>query len=144
MEADMARAEITGRKQCVTAGRAKRRAGPPQAKPAETAEAHDNDGNDGNDDDDAPNRDAEHEPTPHGEPKSGAPNKLPPIRGPPIPAAAFSIREFCVAHRLSESMYFKLRAQGLGPDEMIIGSRRIISYEAAARWRREREAATAE
>jgi hypothetical protein len=141
MEADMARAETTGRKQCATAGRAKRRDGPPQAKPAETAEANDNDGNDPAA---ASNRDAEHEPTPHGEFKSGAPNKLPPIRGPPIPAAAFSIREFCVAHRLSESMYFKLRAQGLGPDEMIIGSRRIISYEAAARWRREREAATAE
>jgi hypothetical protein len=57
------------------------------------------------------------------------------------PPAAYSIREFCAAHRLSESMYFKLRNQGLGPDEMSVGSRRIISFEAAERWRREREAA---
>jgi hypothetical protein len=60
---------------------------------------------------------------------------------PPVLAAAYSIREFCAAHRLSESMYFKLRNQGLGPDEMSVGSRRIISFEAAERWRREREAA---
>ena len=57
-----------------------------------------------------------------------------------VPVAAYAIREFCAAHRLSESMYFKLRNQGLGPDEMSVGSRRIISVEAAERWRRAREA----
>jgi hypothetical protein len=56
-----------------------------------------------------------------------------------ITTAAYSIREFCAAHRLSESLYFKLRNQGLGPAEMFVGSRRIISFEAAERWRRARE-----
>ena len=55
--------------------------------------------------------------------------------------AAFSIREFCAAHRISQSMYFKMRAMGLGPREMAVGSRRLISQEAAAEWRKAREAA---
>jgi len=54
--------------------------------------------------------------------------------------AAFSIREFCAAHRISQSMYFKLRNMGgLGPREMSVGTRKLISLEAAAAWRRERE-----
>jgi hypothetical protein len=40
-------------------------------------------------------------------------------------------------------MFFKLREQGLGPQEIQLGRRRLISLEAAARWRAEREAATA-
>ena len=55
--------------------------------------------------------------------------------------AAFSIREFCTAHGFSQSMYFKLRNMGLGPREMAVGSRRLISQEAAAEWRKAREAA---
>jgi hypothetical protein len=110
----MVRAEITGQKPRVTADRAKRRTGPPRA------------------DADAV------EPTPHRERESSTRDERPPMA---VPAAAYSIREFCAAHRLSESMYFKLRNQGLGPDEMSVGSRRIISFEAAERWRREREAA---
>src|SRR5215510_11506288 len=54
--------------------------------------------------------------------------------------AAFSIREFCAAHRISQSMYFKMRNLGLGPREMAVGRRTLISIEAAADWRREREA----
>ena len=61
------------------------------------------------------------------------------IAGQPI--AAFSIREFCAAHRISQSMYYKLKTQGLGPREMAVGSRRLISQEAAAEWRKAREAA---
>src|SRR5215472_5739762 len=56
-------------------------------------------------------------------------------------AAAFTIDEFCAAHRLSPEMYFKLKADGLGPREMLVGSRRMISAEAARRWVRQREAA---
>ena len=108
----MARGETIGRKARVTADHAERRPCPLRA------------------DADAV------EPTPHKEPNSSVTAKTPPIW-----AAAYSIREFCVSHRLSESMYFKLRNQGLGPDEMSVGSRRIISFEAAERWRREREAA---
>jgi hypothetical protein len=57
------------------------------------------------------------------------------------PIAAFSIREFCAAHRISQSMYYKLRNMGLGPREMQVGARRLISQESAAEWRRAREAA---
>ncbi len=67
--------------------------------------------------------------------------KTAPIRGPPIERAAFSIDEFAEAHGLSVAMYFKLRNLGLGPDEMRVGRRRLISFEAAERWRRQREAA---
>ena len=32
--------------------------------------------------------------------------------------AVFTIAEFCGAHRISQSMYFKLRALGLGPNSV--------------------------
>ena len=54
--------------------------------------------------------------------------------------AVFTIAEFCRAHRISQSMYFKLRALGLGPREMVVGTRKLISQEAAAEWRKAREA----
>ena len=59
--------------------------------------------------------------------------------------AAFSIREFCAAHRISASMYHKLKSLGLGPREMDVGRRKIITPEANAEWQaaREREAASA-
>ena len=52
---------------------------------------------------------------------------------------AYTISEFCQAHRISRAYYFKLRHQGLAPREMHVGTRVIISGEAAADWRRERE-----
>jgi hypothetical protein len=58
-----------------------------------------------------------------------------------VPPAAFTIKEFCKAHRLSEAMYFKLRNAGLGPREMRALRKVIISIEAAESWRRERERA---
>ena len=57
-----------------------------------------------------------------------------------VALAAFTIAEFCRAHRISQSMYFKMRNLGLGPREMAVGSRRLISQEAAAEWRKAREA----
>jgi hypothetical protein len=80
---------------------------------------------------------ASHKPPPD---KRGV--KTAPIRGPPIERAAYSIDEFAAAHGLSVAMYFKLRNLGLGPDEMRVGRRRLISFEAAERWRRQREKAT--
>ena len=59
------------------------------------------------------------------------------------PTAVFSVASFCVAHGISQALYFKLRNQGLGPDEMHLGSRIFITFESAAKWRAEREAATA-
>jgi hypothetical protein len=57
--------------------------------------------------------------------------------------AANAIPEFCRKHGFSVSFYYKLRAQGLGPAEIHLGSRVIITNESAAAWRRTREAATA-
>ena len=57
------------------------------------------------------------------------------------PPAAYTIAEFCLSHRIAVSMYYKLKTQGLGPREMAVGSRRLISQEAAAEWRKAREAA---
>jgi hypothetical protein len=59
----------------------------------------------------------------------------------PVELGAYTIETFCEAHGISTAMYFKLKAQGLGPDEMEVGRRRPISREAAARWREQREAA---
>jgi hypothetical protein len=61
---------------------------------------------------------------------------------PEVPRAAYTIKEFCAAHRISEAMYFKLRDAGLGPREMRALRKVTISVEAAAEWRRERENAT--
>jgi len=58
------------------------------------------------------------------------------------PTAVFSRASFCAAHGISEAFYFKLRDQGLGPDEMRLGTRVFITHEAAERWRRAREKAS--
>ena len=55
---------------------------------------------------------------------------------------AYTIPSFCVAHDLSESFYHKLRSLGLGPREMRVERRVLISHEAASDWRKEREEAT--
>jgi hypothetical protein len=58
-------------------------------------------------------------------------------------ALALSIRAFCVLHDLSEDMFFKMQRDGWGPRAMKVGSRTLISSEAAAEWRRSREEAAA-
>ncbi len=58
---------------------------------------------------------------------------------PEVPRAAYTLKEFCAAHRISVPMYFKLREAGLGPREMRALRKVTISVEAAADWRRERE-----
>jgi hypothetical protein len=58
---------------------------------------------------------------------------------PPIERAAYSIREFCEAHRISESFYFKIRALGLGPRESRTLEKVLITNEAARDWRASRE-----
>jgi hypothetical protein len=52
---------------------------------------------------------------------------------------AYSIEEFCKTHGVSRGTYYNLRKAGLAPTEMRVFSRRMISVEAAARWRAERE-----
>ena len=61
----------------------------------------------------------------------------------PQPRAAFTIPEFCEAHRFSQAKYYEMKREGWGPAEMSVGRRRLISYEAASVWRREREVETA-
>jgi len=67
--------------------------------------------------------------------------EVPPIRGPPL---AFSIKEFCEAHSISKETFFKMRHRGIGPTEMRIGRRVLISDESARAWRRAREQAATE
>lgn len=52
---------------------------------------------------------------------------------------AYTIEEFCSAHRISKAHFFNLAKTGLGPRTMLAGHRRLISFEAAADRRRERE-----
>jgi hypothetical protein len=55
---------------------------------------------------------------------------------------AFSITEFCTAHRISRATFYNLLAAGEGPRTMKVGNRVLISRDAAADWRREREQAS--
>jgi len=112
----MARGEITGKKPAQTADAAKRQAGPPKKTDPKAIE-----------------------PIGHSEPDSSISVKVPPIRGPPL---AMSIRVFCALHGISEDMFFKMKREWWGPATMKVGSRTLISHEAAERWRREREAET--
>jgi hypothetical protein len=56
---------------------------------------------------------------------------------------ASTVREFCDEHRISVAFYYVMKAEGWGPREMRAGSRVLIAHEAAADWRRAREAAAA-
>jgi predicted DNA-binding transcriptional regulator AlpA len=57
---------------------------------------------------------------------------------------AMSIKEFCRLHGISEDQFYKMKREGWGPTTMKVGSRTLISHEAAAAWRAEREAAAKE
>jgi len=54
-------------------------------------------------------------------------------------ADAYSVDEFCARHRFSVQLFYKNRKQM--PRTFKIGSRVLISKEAAAAWRRQREQA---
>jgi hypothetical protein len=55
---------------------------------------------------------------------------------------AMSIPEFCEAHGFSTALFFKLRKKGLTPRTMKVGTRTLISLEAAAAWRERQESAS--
>lgn len=55
--------------------------------------------------------------------------------------ACFTILEFCAAHRLSRAKLYQLWDEGIGPRIMKVGAKVLITDEAAAQWRRDREAA---
>ena len=56
-------------------------------------------------------------------------------------ADAFTVNEFCARHRISVQLFYKNRKQM--PRTFNVGARVLISKEAAAAWRRERERAAA-
>jgi predicted DNA-binding transcriptional regulator AlpA len=51
----------------------------------------------------------------------------------------FSVRDFCKAHAISRAFFYKLHAEGKAPPICKLGSRTLISAEAAAEWRRDLE-----
>ena len=53
----------------------------------------------------------------------------------------YSIDQFCLLHSISRGTLYNFWKAGVGPRWMAAGGRRLISAEAAAEWRREREAA---
>jgi predicted DNA-binding transcriptional regulator AlpA len=61
---------------------------------------------------------------------------------PPAPRLTLSIPEFCDAHGISEAFFYKLKKRGEGPRAMKVGARTLITFEAAAEWRRQHENAT--
>jgi hypothetical protein len=56
---------------------------------------------------------------------------------------AYGINGFCAAHNISRATFYNLLRAGEAPRLMRVGTRVLISREAAADWRHEREAATA-
>lgn len=60
-------------------------------------------------------------------------------RKPATPHLAMTVPEFCEAFRISVPFFYKLRRDGLGPREMKLGARTLISQTAANEWITERE-----
>jgi hypothetical protein len=59
------------------------------------------------------------------------------------PGDAHTIQSFCASNHMSESLYHALKRQGRGPKEIeLLNKRIIITEQAEADWRREREAET--
>ena len=58
-----------------------------------------------------------------------------------MPTGAYSIAEFCRAHRVSRAFFYVLQKRGEGPAVMEVGKRRLVSEEAAKEWRRRMESA---
>jgi predicted DNA-binding transcriptional regulator AlpA len=56
-----------------------------------------------------------------------------------LPAAAYSVDEFCRSYGLGRSTLYKLWKSGAGPRPMHVGRRTFISVEAAQEWQRRME-----
>jgi hypothetical protein len=54
-------------------------------------------------------------------------------------ADAYSIDEFCARHRISAQLFYKLKPLGSMPVTFNVGSRVLISREAADAWRRDKQ-----
>ena len=63
-----------------------------------------------------------------------------PQNGYALPKGAYSVAEFCESHGgITRQFFYKLQTQGKAPRIMRVGSRVLISVEAAAEWRRQME-----
>ena len=56
---------------------------------------------------------------------------------------AQTVDEFCQSHRISRGHFYNLLKEGRGPTVMKVGTRTLVSVEAAAAWRRAMEQQTA-
>ena len=57
--------------------------------------------------------------------------------------ASLTINEFCKLERICRATYYNLHRAGLGPDEILVGSRRRITAEARRLWHQKRERSAA-
>lgn len=55
---------------------------------------------------------------------------------------AYSVQEFCSRHSISRATFYNLATAGTAPKTFKIGTRTLVSKEAAADWRRAREASS--
>ncbi len=68
---------------------------------------------------------------------TGSARRRPQPRAPPSDFDCLSIDEFCARNSISRQLFYKMKEQM--PLSFCIGTRRLITREAADRWRRERE-----
>ena len=54
----------------------------------------------------------------------------------------YTVPQFCADHNISRASFYNLLSEGKGPTIMKVGSRTLVSVEAAAAWRRRVEAET--
>ena len=47
---------------------------------------------------------------------------------------AYTINDFCTAYSISRSLFYKLKEQGKAPHTFTLGTRVLISAEAAQNW----------
>lgn len=73
-------------------------------------------------------------------PKSKKKRATTPKRKLPVAVQGLSVDQFCAANNIGRDLFYELVKQKRGPDCMMLGRRRIITTDAAARWQREREA----
>lgn len=58
---------------------------------------------------------------------------------PQVSPSAFTVPEFCSAHRISRALLYIMLRDGRGPRIIKAGRRTLISCEAADEWRRRME-----
>jgi len=58
------------------------------------------------------------------------------VKDPPV---VYTVSEFCKAHKIGRTTFYKLIADKNAPRLMRIGKRVFITRESAAKWRRDHE-----